>query len=262
MEEDRVVERLYGLVVDELRRRGHRTDQPLSVAELCDEVAPYGAVRSALELELKADYDHALLRLLAGAGDHVRLEPEEVRDELKRQLAAPLPDVAVYRGYAAARVWIDLEPGEAEAVEAPAGEPADPGVGLENAPGVEEGGADEVPGTGEEEGPGDEDVAVGGADAPETREPSDRAPIRIHRELEEDEDDGGSRVARHPGPLVPREGLDCSFCSQPLPVGRRIRFCPFCGGDQRLRPCPRCDAVLERDWLYCVRCGRPADDPE
>ena len=114
---DVVVDRLFGLVLDELRRRGHPLHEPLTVAELCDDVAPYGAVRSALDLELKADYDHAVLRLLAGGGGHVRIEPDEVRQELQRALGTPYPDVDAYRAYGSARVRIepDSVPAPAEA---------------------------------------------------------------------------------------------------------------------------------------------------
>lgn len=264
-DEDRIVDGLYALAAEELRRRGHPADEPISVAQLCDHVVPYGAVRSALELELKADYDHAVLRLLAAAGERVRLEPEEVREELQRALATPYPDVDAYREYAAARVWIALDSttppaaseggggggGTDDATREPAAEPADQPDEPEEpqAEGAE--GADE--GSGDGAGAGPEGAAERGA----------RAPIRIHREADEPgeatAEERGS-VAPHPGLLVPREGLPCSFCSHPLPPGRRVRFCPFCGGDQRLRSCRRCDALLEREWSYCVRCGRPVED--
>ena len=55
-------------------------------------------------------------------------------------------------------------------------------------------------------------------------------------------------------------GADCAVCGDGLPAGRRVRFCPHCGGDQRLRPCPRCEAVLEREWRYCIRCGHEVAD--
>lgn len=239
VDEDRLLARLNDLVVEELRRRGHPADRPVTIGELCDEIAPYGAVRTALDVEIKADYDHAILRFLAGAGHHVRLEPDEVREELQRVLAAPYPDVGAYREFAAARAWIDFTPPP---------EPVAPDAGPADA--ERERDADD--------GPDEDEAAASDVEEPDAGGFVERAPIRIHRKAEAAE---GSEIAPHPGPLVPREGVPCSFCEQPLPVGRRVRFCPFCGGDQRLRPCPGCDAALERDWSYCVRCGRAVDDP-
>jgi hypothetical protein len=46
---------------------------------------------------LNADYEHALLRLLAGEGDLARIEPREVRDKLRLELESPNPNVGIFR---------------------------------------------------------------------------------------------------------------------------------------------------------------------
>lgn len=53
---------------------------------------------------------------------------------------------------------------------------------------------------------------------------------------------------------------DCTYCGGGLPLGRRIRFCPHCGLDLTVRQCPACSTELDREWRFCVTCGRQADD--
>lgn len=55
-------------------------------------------------------------------------------------------------------------------------------------------------------------------------------------------------------------GDDCTYCGGGLPIGRRIRFCPHCGLDLTVRQCPACSTELDREWRFCVTCGRQADD--
>ncbi|CAN5890282.1 hypothetical protein BH23GEM9_BH23GEM9_01590 [soil metagenome] len=50
----------------------------------------------------------------------------------------------------------------------------------------------------------------------------------------------------------------CVFCDSALPQGRKVRFCPFCGGDQTMRPCGECGDAMEPGWLFCVGCGAPS----
>jgi hypothetical protein len=52
----------------------------------------------------------------------------------------------------------------------------------------------------------------------------------------------------------------CHFCGGQLPAARDARFCPHCGLDLTMRQCPACSTELERQWRYCVTCGRQSDD--
>lgn len=248
---DEVVTRLYRCLVEELRRRGHSEEQPVKVSDLYQELVPYRAVRSALGVELNADYEHAMLRLLAGERDLLRLHPEEARDELRREVEAPYPFVGMFRKFAASDVWVSMAPPAANGDA-----PDDAGERGQSAPRAGRGG-DTRPDARRPE-PG---RAGGGAAA--------AAPARISAEPGAPGQRRGSPIparggapvhlVRHPPGEAPERvtatGENCVFCSEALPPGRRIRFCPHCGGDQRLRPCPRCDAVLERDWRYCISCG-------
>lgn len=48
----------------------------------------------------------------------------------------------------------------------------------------------------------------------------------------------------------------CRYCAGALPQGRSIHFCPHCGQNLHVRNCPACGAELERDWKFCVACGK------
>ena len=121
---DEVVGRLHDRLVAELRSRGQRPDEPLEVADLYERIVPYHAVRSELGVELNADYQHALLRLLAGERGLLRVEPPEARAELRAEVEGPYPMVDRFRQFAASQVWVTLPP-EQEAT-APTPVPPEP----------------------------------------------------------------------------------------------------------------------------------------
>ena len=255
MASDRVA-RLHGLLVEELRRRGRSEAEPIPVAELCDELIPYAAVRSRLGVELNADYEDALLRLLAGVGGRVHLEPEEARQELVRELEGPYPDVGAFRKFSASRVWVEHQ----GAAPVP---PAGAESGVEADAGVEAGepdAASAAPGASASASAGGTALRGGAGGAGEARAGGASPGVRRSGGASSSES-RGSPSPEAEGPFVPREGMPCRFCSHALPAGRRVRFCPFCGGDQRARPCPRCEAELEPGWRYCIRCGLDLPDP-
>lgn len=112
---DAVVARLHRKLVEALLARGPEAlERPVTVAEIYQDLIPYRTVRSALGVELNADYEHALLRLLAGEGNLVRLEPASAREELRNELDSPDPYVGIYRNFAACDVWISRGPADAE----------------------------------------------------------------------------------------------------------------------------------------------------
>ena len=59
-----------------------------------------------------------------------------------------------------------------------------------------------------------------------------------------------------PSTTVLDRGGPCSFCTNPLPVGRAVVFCPHCGMNVTLAHCPACSSEVEPGWHYCVTCGR------
>ena len=110
---DSVVQRLHRALAEAVAsRRGDVESQPVTVAEIYQELVPYRAVRTSVGFEMNADYEHALLRLLSGEEALVRLEPEEARSHLARELGTPNPDVTLFRRYAACDVWVTTPVGE------------------------------------------------------------------------------------------------------------------------------------------------------
>lgn len=214
---DDVVLRLYRALVRELRRRGHPVGDPVKVADLYEELVPYRAVRARLGVDLSADYEDALLRLLAGEHGLVRLEPDDARDELRREAATPYPTVGLFRKFSASDVWlvtpesdVDLEP---ESTAGPRAHP-DPSQGHRSAATVGQASPDR-----------DAVQVTGGID------PADRTPPEA----------------------APRP--TCGFCGRSLPEGASLRFCPYCGEDQASRPCPECGGALHEEWRFCAHCG-------
>jgi hypothetical protein len=51
---------------------------------------------------------------------------------------------------------------------------------------------------------------------------------------------------------------NCRFCGGTLPEGRAITYCPHCGQNLAVRNCPACGTELEKNWRFCVTCGRSA----
>src|SRR6267378_1417132 len=51
--------------------------------------------------------------------------------------------------------------------------------------------------------------------------------------------------------------LQCPYCGETLPGGRKVNFCPQCGqppsGELR---CPACGSEVDVGWRYCAGCGR------
>lgn len=225
---DVYVERLYSALTEALRRSRPRPfDAPVSVAAIYEELIPYRVVRTPLGFAMNADYEHALARLLAGAGDLVRLEPESAAAELREELSSPNPDVSLVRRFGACEVW----------VAAPADGPGQTPVARRT----------------EAAAPGTETVTATAASGPrKTQQDRKVETAPVH-----------PPIASDAGPAQRREAdLRCEFCFGTLPAGRPVRFCPHCGADLTRRPCVACGYALEREWRYCVACGaqQPGDD--
>ncbi len=260
---DSVVQRLHQALAGALaRRRPDIEAAPVTVAEIYQELAPYRDVRGSVGFEMNADYEHALLRLLAGEDGLVRLEPEEVRQQLEQELSAPNPDVTLFRRYAACDVWVSAPvpgAGAAEAadedwtpewLEAAAREVMnEPPAHHPWAPAEAPAAAAPEPVRPQATEPQPEPIAPDAA-PPETAPPPawsepGREDVQLEREMPAAQSGGSG-------------GLQCPFCHGVLPLNRPVRYWPYCGVDQQLRPCARCGEVLEPGWRYCVSCGAPS----
>jgi predicted RNA-binding Zn-ribbon protein involved in translation (DUF1610 family) len=104
------VGRLYEALADALARRGGPPAADVTVSEIYQTLVPYARARAELGFEMNADYEHALMRLIAGEGGYATLEQPEARAQVARELESQNPDVTLYRRFAASTVRLSPSP--------------------------------------------------------------------------------------------------------------------------------------------------------
>jgi hypothetical protein len=281
-EENTPLERLYARLTSALQsQRSEPWSAPVTVAEIYQELVPYRIVRGEAGFAMNADYEHALLRLLSGEGDWARLEPPSAREVIERELRSPNPNVTIYREYAACDVWIKTPRAGLQAAGS-GGPPAQPDdAELEELELL----AEEIE---EREKPSTfalDEAEPSAAPAPAPSAPAPPAPAPPAPAPPAPQPQRTPQPAPQSAPQPPRptpgatagraatshgqaaaagneaQGSRCAFCDSRLPSGRKVRFCPFCGGDQSMVPCATCGEALESAWLFCVACGTSAPIP-
>jgi hypothetical protein len=245
--ESRLVERLHAVLVEEIRaRRPQYLQQPFTVAEIYQDLVPYRSHRDRIGAAMNGDYEHALLKLLAGEGDFVVLESEQARKRMLSELESSNPNTGIFRDYAALDVWLNparIPEGHAAAAppgpaHAAAAEPASPGgsqpelswdLALADKPAVRARGEPKVP----------------RASAPRA-EPraAERPALQPKRTVKP-----ATEEVRTSAPS------NCRWCKSELPKRDNLKFCPFCGVDVALVPCPFCAEKVEVGWRFCIVCG-------
>jgi hypothetical protein len=221
-ESNHVLERFHRALIEEIQT--HRPEYltgPFTVAEIYQNLVPYGSHRDRIGVEMNGDYEDALLRLLAGEGGYLILESDPALRDLKAELDTPNPNTGLYREYAAVDVrlnqaYLDLS---ASAVR----ESTDLMDELNARDPVSM--ADLAPSEAAE------DLAI----VPSGVDVFQGKPKRVKAE------------AQHPD--------SCQWCRAELPVRENLNFCPFCGTDLKLVPCGACGEELEMHWRFCIACG-------
>lgn len=104
---------LARLLARRVEASGQPADGEVSVAELRRRLVPYEVARTDLALATKAEYDLAVLELLA-SGEHLESEDGELVKAARRELDSPEPGLAFLQDYAASHLQLRLE-GLAEA---------------------------------------------------------------------------------------------------------------------------------------------------
>ena len=152
------------------------------------------------------------------------------------------PNTGLYREWAAADVRLN------PATIPDAGASSDDiAVGLERGGGpVEAVSVDSLAPTGEmtEEAVGDGGEGSENEDSASTAsadEPLEALQLEEARVTEEDAKNGGLAT--------------CNWCRAELPNRENLNYCPFCGIDVNVIPCPSCGEALEPDWRFCIACG-------
>jgi hypothetical protein len=212
--------------------------RPFELGELYQNIIPYRLHRRELALETNQDYEVTLLELLSGARGYV-IGDGAMQDALRRELASPNPDAAVFRNYAGEH--ISLAPEAVRRLDQPGATPSE--AARTSVPTARASAGATIPGS------------AARATPPPAPPPSN--PAR------------GPAFSPAPPPLPPpptaaphrsissnAAGGSCRYCAGPLPEGRRITFCPHCGQNLTIQHCPACGTELEIGWKFCTTCGR------
>ncbi|MDX1492532.1 MAG: zinc ribbon domain-containing protein [Longimicrobiales bacterium] len=327
---DAVLERFHRALIEEIQtQRPEYLTQPFTVAEIYQNLVPYGSHRDRIGVEMNGDYEDALVRLLAGEGGYLILDSEPALENLRAELDTPNPNTGVYREFAAVDVrlnqaYLDLSsealdqlpdlyeeleaedpvamtdlapaegnatleemgvvpPGvdifsastaattasgaeaaadaeldatvEASGVEAAAETGSDETEGAEGARTLDEGAGAEGNGAGPDDGGADHEAASQmESDTRGGRRREPLAPEFVEDEVTETEE---TTTARRTGSTP---GGSCLWCRADLPERETLNFCPFCGTDTRVVPCPQCGDEVEPAWRFCASCGTEVDD--
>ena len=221
-ESNHVLERFHRALIEEIQtQRPEYLTGPFTVAEIYQNLVPYGSHRDRIGVEMNGDYEDALLRLLAGEGGYLILESEPALRDLKAELETPNPNTGLYREYAAVDVRLnqsrlDLSPSAVQ-------ESADLLDELEG----------KRPDSVSDLAPAEaaaEDLTI----VPPAVDVFDGRPSQS----------GGDDMTE-----------SCKWCRAELPVRDNLNFCPFCGTDVKLVPCSECGEELEPEWRFCIACG-------
>jgi len=271
-----VLRRFHRALVREIQASNPQLlSSPFSVAEIYQNLVPYRTHRDEIGVEMNADYEHALLRLLAGEHDFLTIESRTARQEIREELESPNPNTSLYRDFAAADVrlnpdkidealmWDRTQASEGQEEVAEIGQVGELDAGWEEDASDEEEVEveviEEVVVVEEETGDDalDQDVVTHLVAEVETKEvlvKDSRADTTLSSGSTEEPDEVSLGT-------LPDEGGDahapkaCAWCREALPDRPGVNFCPFCGCSVHLVPCPECGEELELIWRFCIACG-------
>ena len=248
---DRLLQRLVQRIRAEYPEYMNR---PFEVSELYQNIVPYRHHRRELGIETNQDYELALLRLLAGERGYL-MGDASMHDAVKRELASPNPNTALFREFAAARVSLSPEAARRYDQMSSAETKPDDVRTVSAAPAPPRPAAAPPPPPRPAPSPPTQPSA--GFSAMASPPPPPRAPTPPPAEYyatpATDLMSGGGRSAAMS--TVASAG-GCRYCGGSLPPGRRVSFCPHCGQNLAVQRCPACSTELELSWKFCTTCGR------
>lgn len=216
-----ILERFHRALIEEIQtQRPEYLTGPFTVAEIYQNLVPYGSHRDRIGVSMNGDYEDALLRLLAGEGGYLVLESEPALRDLRAELGTPNPNTGLYREYAAVDVRLNQAYLDLVAVS-----------------------------IGDRQGLSRE-MSMG-----EPIPMAHLAPSEVALEAMSIVPPGVD-VFQHraPVPTAPASSA-CQWCRAELPARDNLNFCPFCGTDLKVVPCNDCGEELEPEWRFCIACG-------
>ena len=108
LQEHDVLSRFHEILVREFGSRcPWDLSASLTVADIYHNLVPYQARRDELGVSTISEYEHALLRLLAGQGDFLTVESTPTRERIRTELQSADPDVGIYRDFYSAGVRLN-----------------------------------------------------------------------------------------------------------------------------------------------------------
>jgi hypothetical protein len=223
-----ILERFHRALVEEIQtQRPEYLTGPFTVAEIYQNLVPYGSHRDRLGVRMNGDYEDALLRLLAGEGDYLILESEPALRDLRAELGTANPNTGLYREYAAVDVRLNQAQLDLALVAAGEGRDLASEMSAVMAGAHPSSVADLAP-------------AEAAAEAISIVPPG--VDVFQYRST----NGGGAATS------------SCQWCRAELPARDNLNFCPFCGTDLKVVPCQQCGEELEPQWRFCIACGAEA----
>ena len=255
-DENEVLHRFHRALVREIQTRNpEHIIAPFTVAEIYQNLVPYRTHRDELGVEMNADYEHALLRLLAGEGDFLSIESKTARKEIREELDSPNPNTGLYRDFAAADVRLNSEKLDVTLMDEIARDVAE-AAPVDDEPMEVDVMEEEDVG----EGFGEEEFSE------EKYEKLEIEPVGASLARPDEMDGAGEELDSEELPVEVSDGEEeekedlphfenCPWCRETLPQQAGVRFCPFCGSNVQLVPCPACGEELRLNWRFCIACG-------
>lgn len=226
------LERLAAALLAQWRAEGGPIDGPIAVGSILDRTLPYRVARRLLGIDVSEDYEALLLRLIAEEEGLVVAEPSDAAEMARGTMAARIPDLDVLQLLRSATLTFDAS----TAARLDGVLPLRPATPTEPSPWA----------------------------PPAPAEPVETPVIPIRAEVAADHTavaPPAAPPAATPAPAFMTQvrfdapGAACWSCEATLPSGRTVKFCPFCGADQREPTCPACNVAVERGWKHCPDCG-------
>ncbi len=225
------LERFAAALLMQWRADGGEAGGPMTVGAVLDRVLPYRVARRHLGIDVSEDYEALVIRLVSEEAGLSSTSPGDAAEMARETMASKLPDLDVLQLLRAATITLtddairrlhDVLPMPVSKEEARGGAPA-------------ESAADEA--------------AVSPSD--------DVIPLHPPRHSA-----APPAAVTEPPPaflttvsFTPPAPERCWSCAESMPSGREVKFCPFCGADQREPACAACGAPVERSWKHCPDCG-------
>ena len=254
------LDRMYRHLVRVVRSRfPQHLVQPFSVADLNQTILPYRLHRRELGLETNDDYEITLTELISGSRDYLIVD-EVMRDKLGAALGEVNPDPSAFKQFATSMVAlspsalrsldIGLDEGAAATITGPRASGASTTLTPPPTPPAAAAAPPPPPPAVKPAARSAQPASVAATAKPKAASPAANA-ASVPTPTTTTKTSGGVRV------VVPQVGERCRSCSEPLPVGRPITFCPHCGENVTTQHCPACGSELELGWKFCPSCGRP-----